>query len=1000
MKQLLTIFMVLAVTVVFGQRQEATLEHRMLESMQTEGADLKDNDEEEEPVGVWIHWDDMIPFGLLGAGIEWEQAIRFEPGDISAFDDFELTRIRVFVGHMPDYAYVTVYQGADVGDLEQIVKQPFEPVDMAWNLIHLDESYLLDTSQELWIGVIWGDFPDNFPGVRDEVTDHVGKGDMIRFGDGDWMSLTEAYGFQGDWNLHGFIEGDYNVTFNLEMSYATFDGGPFDPDDHDVFLSGSFAEWPTPGSDTLYQLKQMTSLEVQHIIHEDFDAGAIPDGWLNIDANGDGRHWELVTTPSFQPHSGDWALRSESWAGADIPQDNWLFTPQIYVPFDDYQLSFFVKAQDPNYPAENYSVLVSTGTSDPDDFETIHTETLSSADWKQVTIDLDAYEGHRIYIAFRHHDSNQLSILLDDIAVTGTPALMYQLAIENLDLGVHQYKYFIVPGDEPTWDYSEWVGDPNRGIIVTGEMAMHDMWAEQVTYDVVFHVVDEAGEPIEGAEFMFNGEEATEGDEAGVFEFEVIEGIYEYSVAKDTYHTVADEVEVTGDQEIVVTLPLYRTVTFEIYNEAEEAITDAVVTFAGVTNEAGDYVFENVVAGTYDYTIEADGYMRVAAEFTVTDDVDHVDITASVTMLDAYYITFNLDMTGVTFTAYGEEVAFNPEFHKVFLSGPEFEIPGANANFRLHLDEETGMFTQTIPFAEGEYLYKYYIVIYGTSWDYPEWEGDPYRPLIAGPDFGDYTINDVWDDYEEVPDPVLYIDEDFEDGVWPENWRNIDLDGDGRAWEYVTAEGAGALGGDFFMLSRSWDGSPLEPDNWLITPQIDVAADDYLLTFWIKTQDPAWPSEKYSIMVSTGEPIVPGVFQEIYTETLTSDDADWKEVSVDLSEFYGELIFIAFRHWDSVDWFQIRLDAISVSGTVDVADIAPEVTSSIFPNPARDQLTVRSTGNISNVEVFNLTGHKVYDANVNDNSAVINVAGFSRGIYILRLQTEQGIENHKFQVIR
>lgn len=53
-------------------------------------------------------------------------------------------------------------------------------------------------------------------------------------------------------------------------------------------------------------------------------------------------------------------------------------------------------------------------------------------------------------------------------------------------------------------------------------------------------------------------------------------------------------------------------VTFNVKDEANVAIADAIVTFNGVTNAAGDYVFNYIEEGTYDYTVTKAGYDDVA----------------------------------------------------------------------------------------------------------------------------------------------------------------------------------------------------------------------------------------------------------------------------------------------------------------------------------------------------------------------------------------------------
>ena len=56
--------------------------------------------------------------------------------------------------------------------------------------------------------------------------------------------------------------------------------------------------------------------------------------------------------------------------------------------------------------------------------------------------------------------------------------------------------------------------------------------------------------------------------------------------------------------------------------------TNTSVTFDGVTNPAGDYVFTGVESGTYTYEVTHDGYQTVTGTVTVEKDT-----TVTVTML-------------------------------------------------------------------------------------------------------------------------------------------------------------------------------------------------------------------------------------------------------------------------------------------------------------------------------------------------------------------------------
>ena len=103
--------------------------------------------------------------------------------------------------------------------------------------------------------------------------------------------------------------------------------------------------------------------------------------------------------------------------------------------------------------------------------------------------------------------------------------------------------------------------------------------------------------------------------------------VYEFVVtdASETPQTKAKEYQ------IYQTLADTYTVTFNVIDEADAAITDAIVTFNGTTNAAGVYTFAEVEAGTYTYTVAKDGYADVTvADFAVVD----ADVTVDVTLVE------------------------------------------------------------------------------------------------------------------------------------------------------------------------------------------------------------------------------------------------------------------------------------------------------------------------------------------------------------------------------
>ena len=165
---------------------------------------------------------------------------------------------------------------------------------------------------------------------------------------------------------------------------------------------------------------------------------------------------------------------------------------------------------------------------------------------------------------------------------------------------------------------------------------------------------------------------------------------------------------------------------------------------------------------------------------------------------------------------------------------------------------------------------------------------------------------------EQFDDPDLAHD------FPPEGWTLIDNDGDGHNWYWDTSAG------EYYILSDSWvseTGEVLTPDNWIITPEIDLQdknGADLEFEVTPRASSPEFRTEKYSVLVSTTG-IDPEDFETIYSERLSPDMENWvwELRNLNLSEYAGETIYVAFRHHDSTDLWSIALTDIHIYETAD-----------------------------------------------------------------------------------
>ena len=194
------------------------------------------------------------------------------------------------------------------------------------------------------------------------------------------------------------------------------------------------------------------------------------------------------------------------------------------------------------------------------------------------------------------------------------------------------------------------------------------------------------------------------------------------------------------------------------------------------------------------------------------------------------------------------------------------------------------------------------------------WSGDfasyEVRYKKASENLSEGTV--FFESFEEV---------DEETGL-PAGWTSIDADGDKYNWEWLTASGdqVNTHSGDGLMSSASYDNptyTALNPDNWLITPLVDLQG---TVKMWMYGQDPSWSAEHFAVYVSTtGNSIEDfDVQNPLIPETIVT--GKYVQYSADLSEYEGQQGYIAIRHFDVTDMFRLNLDDFGIYAADDDGD--------------------------------------------------------------------------------
>jgi hypothetical protein len=263
--------------------------------------------------------------------------------------------------------------------------------------------------------------------------------------------------------------------------------------------------------------------------------------------------------------------------------------------------------------------------------------------------------------------------------------------------------------------------------------------------------------------------------------------------------------------------------------------------------------------------------------------------------------------------------------------------------------------------------------------------------------------------------PTQAFFDDFEDGLVDDilftNWNNIDWDGDGEFWEiadmlgYAPAHPMQTKVAD----SDSWEGTPFNPDNWLITKDpIDLTTfSNVMITFTVGTYQTngTFVDDKYSIYMATTGGTIADFLQVSPIDTrLVSDDCPSTEedgslsgavVEIDASAFDGQQVYLAFRHFESQDINSVLLDDITVSGDTSLGIVNPDFRNLSHFVDINGYLNIRNSIVIDEVQISSINGSVLFNEKTNQEQAQIDLNMLSKGVYLVTIYVNESSQSFK-----
>ena len=161
------------------------------------------------------------------------------------------------------------------------------------------------------------------------------------------------------------------------------------------------------------------------LLSENFDNG-IPtaNGWDIVDVDNDGYTW-YGYLQNYGHNGSVGCARSDSYNNSTaLTPTNQLYTPYLDIPATGAYLTWYVAAQDADWPSEFYRVYVGVNGN----YTQVYSETVTAKDkaqgtWRYRYVNLNSYANKQIDIMFEHTDcTDQFALCIDDIEVMANSA--------------------------------------------------------------------------------------------------------------------------------------------------------------------------------------------------------------------------------------------------------------------------------------------------------------------------------------------------------------------------------------------------------------------------------------------------------------------------------------------------------------------------------------------------------------------------------------------------
>jgi hypothetical protein len=235
-------------------------------------------------------------------------------------------------------------------------------------------------------------------------------------------------------------------------------------------------------------------------------------------------------------------------------------------------------------------------------------------------------------------------------------------------------------------------------------------------------------------------------------------------------------------------------------------------------------------------------------------------------------------------------------------------------------------------------------------------------------------------------------------------WNVTDGDGDTNNWYWW--EYSAYYGGYKVISSNSYytSSGALTPDNWIVSHPIDLTSfstgDDIELSWKVRGELSGFSHEYYTIYAATSNetsslqssPVKRGEYVDEVGGAGT-----FVTRTMDLTALAGNIVYVAFRHHNSTNQYNINIDDVSVSTSILGVEDFNKENFKHFYNTNSKTLTLKSSNlPIDSVKIYNLLGQSAINTKLSNTTENIDLSSLADGIYIAQVEINNSTKAIKF----